>query len=106
MTLSTHILDLNSGQPAAGITVTLYYGISEIAVYTTDADGRCQDMLPKDFDAGVYRLEFSVGPYFKQKREESFYDIIPVVFNISDTKRHYHVPLLLSPFGYSTYRGS
>jgi len=106
MGLSTHILDLTSGQPAADVKVTLFFEDTEIAVFVTDQDGRCQDMLSDGFTEGLYRLEFSVGQYFETKNGETFYDIVPVVFKITDKARHYHVPLLLSPFGYSTSRGS
>lgn len=106
MGLSTHILDLTSGLPASGVKVTLFSGTQEVGVFETDEDGRCQSLLPDNFEVGLYRLEFSVGCYFANKSEETFFDVIPVVFIISDLARHYHVPLLLSQYGYSTYRGS
>lgn len=106
MGLSTHILDLTSGQPASGVKVTLFSGERELGVFETDEDGRCQSLLPGNFEVGLYRLEFAVGCYFERKAEETFYDVIPVIFRISDIARHYHVPLLLSQYGYSTYRGS
>ena len=106
MGLSTHILDLITGQPAADIEVKLFFADAYISTHTTDADGRCMDMLEDDFSAGSYRLEFDVADYFKALDRDTFYSIIPVVFQIEDTVRRYHVPLLLSPYGYSTYRGS
>jgi len=74
----------------------------------TDADGRLKDLLPDDFTfaAGVYRLTFATGAYFAARNIESFYPQVSISFIVRDAAEHYHVPLLLSPFGYSTYRGS
>ncbi|MGD0968136.1 MAG: hydroxyisourate hydrolase [Candidatus Aquilonibacter sp.] len=107
MSLSTHVLDVVRGVPAAGIDVTLVaLGAQprEIASGTTDADGRIAagGVLPP----GVYELRFFVGAYFEKQETPSFYDEVPIRFTIGDGAAHYHVPLLLSPFSYSTYRGS
>ncbi|HXE72030.1 MAG TPA: hydroxyisourate hydrolase [Candidatus Nitrosotenuis sp.] len=105
--ISTHVLDTSRGRPAAGIEVTLDRqvpgGWQELARGRTDQDGRIQDLLPGGLEAGVYRLTFHTGPYFQG---EGFYPEIKVQVHIKDPDQHYHVPLLLSPFGYSTYRGS
>jgi 5-hydroxyisourate hydrolase len=106
--LSTHVLDTAHGCPAEGVAVTLLAGDVVLYQGTTDGDGRCRD-LPK-LPAGAYRLEFAVAAYFRSKgvalAEPPFLDMIPILFGIADEVAHYHVPLLVSPFGYSTYRGS
>jgi 5-hydroxyisourate hydrolase len=100
--LSTHVLDATSGRPAAGVVVRLEgAGGDRIAEATTDADGRV-GKLAADLDAGVYRLVFDTGAYFPQ----TFYPQVVVTFRVDGPEQHYHVPLLLSPFAYSTYRGS
>lgn len=102
--ITTHVLDTASGRPAAGIEVTLEIadgdGWRGLASGVTDDDGRIGDFLSPDrlFQAGVYRLRFAV--------ETPFYPEVVVVFRVEDPTQHYHVPVLLSPFGYSTYRGS
>lgn len=107
MTLSTHILDIQIGLPAAGIDVTLTRDGAVLGTGTTDSDGRCADLIGEAaFTPGAYRLEFDVGPYFERTSTETFFDKIPIAFTITDVARHYHIPLLLSAFGYSTYRGS
>ena len=104
--ISTHILDTTSGMPASNVEVKLLklngQEWSELEVQKTNADGR--SVFSKAENPGVYRLQFMVEDYFSGK--ESFYTQIPVVFKITSTNRKYHVPLLLNPFGYSTYRGS
>jgi 5-hydroxyisourate hydrolase len=106
--ISTHILDTSLGQPAAGVSVQLEKAEGEnwssIGRETTNADGRISFQCPSE--VGTYRLMFQVDPYFKSQQVASFFTQIPVLFRITDTKRKYHVPLLLNPFGYSTYRGS
>jgi 5-hydroxyisourate hydrolase len=110
MSLSTHVLDLVSGQPAPGVRVKLFLDTTEIGNGVTDADGRCRELLgERPLVEGCYRLVFFAGDYFARMHPDSapgFFDEIPVEFKISNTERHYHVPLLLSPYGYSTYRGS
>lgn len=109
ITLSTHVLDLQRGCPAAGIRVHLLRDGEARAVTaaTTDDDGRVGAwadavlLLP-----GPWTLRFEVGPYFAVLGVDSFYDDVTISFRAADAGAHYHVPLLLSPFGYSTYRGS
>lgn len=111
--LTTHILDTAKGCPAAGVKIEMWW-ISQddrrglIGTIVTNADGRTDEPLlaGKDFQVGVYELIFDVGPYFKLDGEVVFLDRIPVRFGISDLSKPYHVPLLVSPWAYSTYRGS
>jgi 5-hydroxyisourate hydrolase len=111
--LSTHILDTARGRPAAGVGVTLEVlnageGWSRLSEASTDEDGRVKAFAlsePK-LSAGTYRLVFSVADYFASLNQQSFYPEVAVVFLIEGGGEHYHVPLLISPFGYSTYRGS
>jgi 5-hydroxyisourate hydrolase len=107
-TLSTHVLDTALGRPAQGIRVTLEHEGKIIGSGTTDADGRARDLQEKDarLADGDYLLRFSVADYFSRNGRETFYPEIVVNFHITGGVEHYHVPLLLSPFGYSTYRGS
>ena len=103
-TFSTHVLDTALGKPAAGIPVTLATGANVICSGTTDADGRYRDALT--LAIGDYQLTFRVAEYFALGKRESFYHEIVVRFHVAAGAEHYHVPLLLSPFGYATYRGS
>jgi 5-hydroxyisourate hydrolase len=100
VSLSTHVLDTVNGRPAAGVAITLRRADEVIASIETDADGRATF---GDVGAGVFELEFAVGAYFG---EAPFLDAVPVRFTIADAASHYHVPLLVSPWAYSTYRGS
>jgi len=107
--ITTHVLDTARGRPAAGVPVTLAVRSgdrwSELARAATDADGRAT-LLPDRADAGgTYRLRFEIGEYFAAQRVDAFYPYVEVVFTMRDDHRH-HVPLLVSPFGYTTYRGS
>lgn len=106
--LSTHVLDTVNGCPAQGVGLRLLAGREVLFEGLTDADGRCRD-LP-DLPPGAYRLEFAVAAYFTARGtvlpDPPFLDIVPIDFGIADAQGHYHVPLLVSPFGYSTYRGS
>ncbi len=112
--LTTHVLDTALGLPAAGMTVVLFRldGLTrtELRRLVTNADGRTDEqILPAaEFATGTYELEFHAGAYLDAAgdAEPRFLDVIPLRFGISDIDAHYHVPLLLSPFGYSTYRGS
>jgi 5-hydroxyisourate hydrolase len=104
-TFSTHVLDTSLGKPAAGIRVTLLRGDAVCGEATTDADGRARDFA-KTLEAGDYRVRFEVHPYFRVTEREAFYRVITIEFVVRAAGEHYHVPLLLSPFGYSTYRGS
>lgn len=114
--LTTHVLDTGKGVPAAGMHIVLY-GFPggarvKLAAMTTNGDGRTDSpILPKDaFKPGEYELEFHAGDYLDASgtppEDPRFLNVIPIRFGISDPDAHYHVPLLLSPFGYSTYRGS
>jgi len=109
--LTTHILDTSIGKPAQGVSIVLEQKISgswnKLADGTTNADGRIANLLPADkiMDNGVYRLIFDTKSYFDKQNLKSFYPGITVEFEITDGS-HYHVPLLLNPYGYSTYRGS
>ncbi|HEV7204624.1 MAG TPA: hydroxyisourate hydrolase [Jatrophihabitans sp.] len=106
MSVSTHVLDAVAGRPAAGVRVVLERrdetGWNEIAARSTDTDGRVAD-LASGADPGVYRLRFDVEGYLGA---ETFYPEVAVTFRITDAAAHHHVPLLLSPYAYSTYRGS
>ena len=112
--LTTHVLDTAHGCPGAGIAVRLYTddGFGPIAEATTNADGRCDASLLEGptMKPGRYVLTFEAGAYFRTKGvalpEPAFLDTVRIAFGIADAEAHYHVPLLLSPFGYSTYRGS
>lgn len=108
--ITTHVLDAARGTPAPGITVVLSRvdGATavEIARGTTDDDGRITDLGPQRLASGTYRLTFAVGPYFEARHVESFYPEVVVTCRIDAEQEHYHVPILLSPFAYSTYRGS
>lgn len=104
MTLSTHVLDATTGTPAVGVAVTLTAG-GVIATGITDADGRIAG-LGGDLAVGIYRLQFDTATYFTEHGMTSFYPEVVIAFEITDAAGHHHVPLLLSPYSYSTYRGS
>lgn len=111
--ITTHILDTTSGTPGVGISAVLErkthtVGWQVIAEGITDIDGRINDFLStrEAFLPGHYRLIFEIGPYFLLKNIECFFPQVTVSFVVKDAMQHYHVPLLLSPFGYTTYRGS
>lgn len=106
-TLTTHVLDTALGKPAQGITVTLEREGVTLGSGVTDADGRLRELSGgAELDEGDYTLTFSVGDYFSKAQRATFYSEITVSFKITSNAEHYHVPLLLSPFGYTTYRGS
>jgi len=110
--ITTHILDVSTGSPARGVSVTLERqtttGWEIVGKGETDEDGRLRDLLDSEaiLQAENYRLIFDTGNYFAQQQIEGFYPQVTVAFAVNDAAQHYHVPLLLSPFGYSTYRGS
>ncbi|MBW6423161.1 hydroxyisourate hydrolase [Rhizobium sp. XQZ8] len=115
--LTTHVLDTASGAPAEGLKIDLYRLKGEarerIKQVVTNSDGRVDGgpmLIAESFLAGEYELVFHAGDYLRARginlTEPAFLDVIPIRFGISDTTAHYHVPLLLSPYGYSTYRGS
>ncbi|GHF13886.1 5-hydroxyisourate hydrolase [Amycolatopsis deserti] len=102
--VTTHVLDTAAGRPAAGIAVRLESADgAEIARGRTDDDGRVRDLGPDEVDPGVYRLVFDTGAYLGP---DAFFPEVTVSFRITDGTQHHHVPVLLSPFSYSTYRGS
>lgn len=107
--ITTHVLDAVRGVPAEGISVTLSerggQGWEPLASAITDDDGRVGDLGPEHLEDGVYQVRFDTGMYFSQTDVESFYPEVVITFEIAGGD-HYHVPLLLSPFAYSTYRGS
>jgi 5-hydroxyisourate hydrolase len=106
MSLSTHVLDAMSGKPAAGVAVTLTDASGAVvATAATDADGRIAN-LGDDLPTGVYRLRFDTGQFFAARDVPTFYPEIVIAFEITDAGGKYHVPVLLSPYAYSTYRGS
>jgi 5-hydroxyisourate hydrolase len=105
--ISTHVLDSARGQPASGVGVRLESADgTEVAAGRTDADGRIGNLGPAELVAGAYRLVFDTGGYFAVTGQPVFYPEVVVSFAIGDPFEHYHVPLLLAPYAYSTYRGS
>ena len=105
MSVSTHVLDSVLGRPAAGIAVRLFVGEDLLAVGVTDRDGRCR--LTEDATGvGTHRLVFATGPWFAEQGRETFYPEVVLTFAVQEPGEHHHVPLLLAPFAYSTYRGS
>jgi 5-hydroxyisourate hydrolase len=119
-TVTTHVLDTARGAPAAGVPVRLERvsgsgmgeagpggaGTEEVGRASTDADGRVRDLGPERLPAGTYRLVFDTAAYFGRQQTAGFFPEVAVTFSVDGGGQHYHVPLLLSPFGYSTYRGS
>ncbi len=109
--ITTHVLDTSRGKPASGVPVTLEKrgtdgrwmaaGSSE-----TDAGGRAGALTAEPLEPGTYRLTFDTATYFRERHAQTFYPEVVVIFDVEDSAQHYHVPLLLSPWGYTTYRGS
>ncbi|MBB6170879.1 5-hydroxyisourate hydrolase [Nocardiopsis mwathae] len=111
--MTTHVLDAALGRPAAGVPVRLEAAAdaertswTPVATGATDDDGRIPDFGPEQLPAGIYRVTFDTANYFDRTGQRGFYPEVSVVFDLSDAGAHYHVPLLLSPFAFSTYRGS
>jgi len=111
--ITTHVLDTSRGRPAAGVPVLLETqtdggGWQTLGRGETDADGRLRGLLAEGakLAAGLYRLTFDTAAYFDSQGTEGFYPEVAITFRVADAAQHYHVPLLLSPYGYSTYRGS
>jgi 5-hydroxyisourate hydrolase len=108
--LSTHVLDAVSGTPAAGVGVSLSRRTADgawaqLAAAATDADGRVRELAPEGLEPGTHRLVFDTAAHFAATGQTGFYPEVAITFSVTD-ERHYHVPLLLSPFAFSTYRGS
>lgn len=109
--ITTHILDTSLGRPAAGVQVLLLQatdtGWQDLTSGVTNADGRISDLLPPatELAVGIYKLAFVVQEYFERQNVKAFYPVVEICFAVTAAE-HYHVPLLLNPFGYSTYRGS
>lgn len=106
--ITTHVLDTARGRPAAGVPVRLERDGHVLGEGATDDDGRLRTLLPAGapLEPGAYRLVFGTGAYYAARDTEAFYPQVQIDFQVRDGAQHYHVPLLLSPFGYSTYRGS
>jgi 5-hydroxyisourate hydrolase len=109
--LTTHILDTTKGKPAEGVTIILYQDgndkWNEIARGSTDSDGRIKNLLDSNdtLRVGIYKMRFETKDYFDKTATQTFYPYVEIIFDIQNSE-HYHIPLLLNPFGYSTYRGS
>jgi 5-hydroxyisourate hydrolase len=112
MGISTHILDTALGLPATGVPLRLFHwgrdGWLQLADNETDADGRCVQLLPMGavLEVGLYRVRFDTGAYYEAQRLTGLYPYVEIAFEVRDTHRHYHIPLLLTANGYTTYRGS
>ena len=108
--ITTHVLDTARGRPATGLKVRLERLTSDawspLGDAETDQDGRVREFPVAGLTAGTYRLLFETGPYFRAQRVESFYPHVSIAFEVRQAHEHHHVPLLLSPFAYSTYRGT
>jgi 5-hydroxyisourate hydrolase len=109
--ITTHVLDTSIGKPASGVQVALSRrdgnAFAELALGICDADGRVRQFSPDvSLTAGTYRLTFETAAHFRASNREAFFERVTLEFVVADASQHYHVPLLLTPFGYSTYRGS
>jgi len=109
--ITSHVLDTSLGKPAAALSVGLAVledgAFVELGRGVTDADGRIKQLLgERELTPGLYRLRFETGAHYRAMGTSSFYERVEIQFHVLDPNQHYHVPLLLSPFGYSTYRGS
>ena len=113
--ITTHILDTSVGRPAVGVSVSIERKVQSgdgsnwesLGDGVTDDDGRVKDLLPAEtLLAGIYRIHFAIGEYFESGGREAFYPEATIVFEVKNPQEHYHVPLLLNPYGFSTYRGS
>jgi len=105
--ITAHVLDAAAGVPAAGVAVRLTGADgTAVAESVTDSDGRVSELGPERLDPGVYQVTFGSGDYFAGRRVESFHPQVSVLFTVAADQAHYHIPLLLSPYSYTTYRGS
>jgi 5-hydroxyisourate hydrolase len=106
-TLSTHVLDTERGMPAAGVPVALFHGQQQLARAVTNQDGRIADLSGRSLEGGSYRIVFDVAAYYSSEvRPPPFLQVVSIEFRIDASAPHYHVPLLLSPYACTTYRGS
>jgi 5-hydroxyisourate hydrolase len=112
MGISTHILDTSQGRPVPGVPVSLVrfeQGVRVVlAEHTTDADGRCRQLLPDNvaLETGLYQIHFETVEYYRAQGITGLYPYIEIAFEVQDPQQHYHIPLLLTANGYTTYRGS
>jgi 5-hydroxyisourate hydrolase len=112
MGISTHILDTNLGRPGGDVAVSLARWQADrwltLSEDKTDADGRCRQLLPEGaaLESGLYRVRFETAAYFEAQRLAGLYPYVEIAFKVRDTEQHYHIPLLLTANGYTTYRGS
>ena len=104
--LSTHVLDTTLGRPVAALAVTLAAPDGRTCDGLTDSDGRCRNWSAEDLAPGRYCLRFHTGDYLRTVHGSAFYPHVDIWFEITEAQGHYHIPLLLSPFGFSSYRGS
>ncbi|XP_068201945.1 5-hydroxyisourate hydrolase-like [Palaemon carinicauda] len=109
--ITCHVLDTATGKPAASMKISLHRqtkaGWQELVSKVTNSDGRAGQFLSQEaFTKGIYKMYFDTADYFKQQNTKGFYPYVEIVFEIEQPEEHYHIPLLLSPYGYSTYRGS
>jgi 5-hydroxyisourate hydrolase len=110
--ITTHVLDTSRGRPAIGVEVILQirsgHEWKQLGAGLTDANGRCNTLTTEGvpLESGTYRLLFNIGPYYHAQHVDTFYAQIPIVFEAPHPETHYHIPLLISPYGYSTYRGT
>eukprot|EP00802_Teleaulax_amphioxeia_P031211 Tamp_34307.p1 GENE.Tamp_34307~~Tamp_34307.p1 ORF type:complete len:134 (+),score=24.69 Tamp_34307:18-419(+) len=110
--ITSHVLDTGTGKPAEGVSVVLDMqtssGWQQIGRDLTNSDGRCPQLLPVDhkLTPGIYRCTFDTAAYYGTRGEKCFYPEVPIIFEIEATNEHYHIPLLINKFGFSTYRGS
>ncbi|GAA1189793.1 hydroxyisourate hydrolase [Nesterenkonia xinjiangensis] len=105
--ITAHVLDATAGVPARGVEIQLLTPDGEqLATGITDDDGRVGDLGPETLEPGAYRVTFGTGDYFTARGQQSFHPVVTVDFTVQAGEKHYHIPLLLSPFAYSTYRGS
>ena len=105
--ISTHILDTNLGKPAHNVAIKLYNAQHHLLGQgLTDQDGRIKDFGVQTLPVGEYQLEFEIAPYFEAQHTTTFFPKVCICFSITQTNQHYHIPLLISPYAYSTYRGS
>ena len=106
ISLSSHVLDTTLGQPAANMQLSLTTPQGEVISATTNQDGRCNDWQNTVFSPGIYQLRFFTKDYLLAHHSAAFYPFVDIHFELSENGGHYHVPLLISPYGFSSYRGS